>query len=120
MIIFIYLISTFSLSESRTIGSGSSSAFKPIDSQSTTTDSLSASTPVIPKPVSVDPETEKKVLLVLCDISLDIPAYASDIAEHTLKTLSYKVELPAVEALLKKFAAESLIRYVDWCSVNLF
>ena len=65
----------------------------------------------LPTEHKADPEIEKKVLLVLCDISLDIPSEASVIAEHTSRMLGRKVEVSAVDALLKKFAAQSLIRY---------
>ncbi|KAK7483066.1 hypothetical protein BaRGS_00025729 [Batillaria attramentaria] len=64
-------------------------------------------------PSKVDPEIEKKLLLVLCDISLDIPSEASIIAEHTSKTLGRKVELPVIEVLLKKLAAQSLISIIS-------
>ncbi|KAL8574597.1 hypothetical protein ACOMHN_061597 [Nucella lapillus] len=59
--------------------------------------------------VKVDPEIEKKLLLVLCDISLDIPSDANIIAEHTRRTLGREVELSAIETLLRKFASQSLI-----------
>lgn len=64
-------------------------------------------------PLKIDPEVEKKLLLVLCDISLDIPSEASIIAEHTSKTLGRKVELSVVEVLLKKLAAQSLISVIS-------
>lgn len=102
--------------DSSTGFSGVGSAFKPADSgqtsglRSVADSSSSAGESML---VSVDPETEKKILLVLCDISLDIPSDANAIADHTLKTLGFKVELSAVEALLKKFAAQALISVIN-------
>ena len=60
--------------------------------------------------VVIDPEIEKKVLLVLCDISLDIPCEMSIIAHHTSRSVGRPVELFVVETLLKQFSADSLIR----------
>ncbi|XP_076449417.1 N(6)-adenosine-methyltransferase catalytic subunit METTL3-like [Babylonia areolata] len=62
--------------------------------------------------IKVDPEIEKKLLLVLCDISLDIPSDASIIAEHTSRTMGCEVELSVVENLLRKFASQSLISVI--------
>ncbi|KAK7114395.1 N(6)-adenosine-methyltransferase catalytic subunit METTL3-like [Littorina saxatilis] len=82
---------------------------------------LHSATPVIrdgsalPTPsteVKIDPEVEKKLLLVLCDITLDIPSDASVIAEHTSQALGREVELTVVEALLKKFASDSMISLI--------
>ena len=86
---------------------------------STQISSTAVGTPAVttsqPTEHKTDPEIEKKVLLVLCDISLDIPSESSVIAEHTSRMLGREVELTAVEALLKKFAAQSLIRYLFQC-----
>jgi hypothetical protein len=92
-------------------GHGISSAIKTTDSGHPATPSASGdSKEQAASPVVVDPETEKKILLALCDFELEIPSDASAIANHTQKMLGYKVDLWAVEALLKKFADQSLIR----------
>ncbi|KAL5022915.1 hypothetical protein ScPMuIL_002070 [Solemya velum] len=57
----------------------------------------------------LDPEIEKKVLLVLCDISLDIPCNASVIAEHTCRMLGRKVQISIIEELLQTFENQELI-----------
>lgn len=77
---------------------------------SSTVQSIASPNSAFVEPIKVDPEIEKKLLLVLCDISLDIPSEASIIAEHTSRTLGRKVELSIIEVLLRKLAARSLIR----------
>ncbi|XP_062604950.1 N6-adenosine-methyltransferase catalytic subunit-like [Saccostrea cucullata] len=62
-----------------------------------------------PEPVKSDPEVEKKVLLVLCDINLDIPCNAAVIADQTKKTLGRGVTLATIEVLLQNFASQQLI-----------
>ncbi|BFZ13120.1 hypothetical protein BsWGS_16159 [Bradybaena similaris] len=59
--------------------------------------------------VATDPEVEKKLLMVLCDISLDIPSDSKVIMEHTSRLMEREVDLLLVEELLRKFAAQKLI-----------
>ncbi|PVD20656.1 hypothetical protein C0Q70_18814 [Pomacea canaliculata] len=80
---------------------------------SSTVQSIASPNSAFVEPIKVDPEIEKKLLLVLCDISLDIPSEASIIAEHTSRTLGRKVELSIIEVLLRKLAARSLISIVS-------
>lgn len=63
------------------------------------------------EPVKVDPEVEKKVLMVLCDINLDIPCNAAVIADHTTKALGRGITLASIEVLLQNFASQQLIRF---------
>ncbi|XP_064611225.1 N6-adenosine-methyltransferase subunit METTL3-like [Liolophura sinensis] len=65
-----------------------------------------------PEVVKSDVEVEKKLLLVLCDISLDIPSNASVLATETSKLLCRQVKLSAIEHLLEKFAAQQLISII--------
>lgn len=85
---------------------------KPADGGTSTTASSSAAKSPTADPLQIDPEVEKKLLLVLCDISLDIPSDASIIADHTSRALGRKVELAVIEVLLKKLAAKSLISII--------
>ena len=64
-----------------------------------------------PETMKVDPEVEKKVLMVLCDINLDIPCNAAVIADHTTKALGRGITLSSIEVLLQKFASQQLIRF---------
>ncbi|KAK3731758.1 hypothetical protein RRG08_035427 [Elysia crispata] len=57
----------------------------------------------------IDPDVEKKMLMVLCDISLDIPSDSKVIAEHTSRFMEREVDIKVVEDLLRKFAVEKLI-----------
>ncbi|CAG5135898.1 unnamed protein product, partial [Candidula unifasciata] len=59
--------------------------------------------------VATDPEVEKKLLMVLCDISLDIPSDSKVIMEHTSRLMEREVDLLLVEEYLRKFAAQKLI-----------
>ncbi|XP_059147782.1 N6-adenosine-methyltransferase subunit METTL3-like [Physella acuta] len=59
--------------------------------------------------VAADPEVEKKLLMVLCDISLDIPSDSKVITEHTSRLMEREVDFKLVEELLKKFAMQKLI-----------
>lgn len=71
----------------------------------------------------LDPEIEKKVLLVLCDISLDIPCNASVIAEHTCRMLGRKVQISIIEELLQTFENQELIRLISiitWPSMYMY
>lgn len=79
------------------------------------------STPAISESESIksDVEVEKKLLLVLCDISLDIPSNASVLATETSKLLCRQVKLSAIEHLLEKFAAQQLIRLVQSQKANI-
>lgn len=61
------------------------------------------------EPTKIDPVLEKKIMLALCDIDLDIPCSSSVIAEHSSKILKQTVKLDIVEELLKKFAGQQLI-----------
>ncbi|XP_061180283.1 N6-adenosine-methyltransferase catalytic subunit-like [Saccostrea echinata] len=61
------------------------------------------------EPIKSDPEVEKKVLMVLCDINLDIPCNAAVIADHTKKALGRGVTLATIEGLLQNFASRQLI-----------
>ncbi|GFO20701.1 N6-adenosine-methyltransferase subunit [Plakobranchus ocellatus] len=60
-------------------------------------------------PVAIDPDVEKKMLMVLCDISLDIPSDSKVIAEHTSRFMEREVDIKVIEDLLRKFASEKLI-----------
>lgn len=64
------------------------------------------------EPVKVDPEVEKKVLMVLCDINLDIPCNAAVIADHTTKALGRGITLASIEILLQNFASQQLISII--------
>ncbi|GFR59785.1 N6-adenosine-methyltransferase subunit [Elysia marginata] len=57
----------------------------------------------------IDPDVEKKMLMVLCDTSLDIPSDSRVIAEHTSRFMEREVDIKMVEDLLRKFATEKLI-----------
>uniref|UniRef100_A0A0B6ZWL5 mRNA m(6)A methyltransferase n=1 Tax=Arion vulgaris TaxID=1028688 RepID=A0A0B6ZWL5_9EUPU len=59
--------------------------------------------------VATDPEVEKKLLMVLCDISLDIPSDSKVITEHTSRLMEREVDVLLVEELLRKFATQKLI-----------
>jgi len=54
-------------------------------------------------------EEEKKMLMVLCDISLDIPSNSKVIAEHMSRLMEREVDISMVEILLMKFASQKLI-----------
>lgn len=93
--------------------------FQPITSSKvlkTTVPSRSSPVPVRPevtkKPVKADPEVEKKMLMVLCDISLDIPSDSKVIAEHISRLMEREVDLAVVEVLLEKFASQKLISII--------
>ena len=56
--------------------------------------------------LNIDPEVEKKLLLVLCDFNLDIPSESKTIAEM----IGHDVQLAIIEELLQKFDAQHMIK----------
>lgn len=61
------------------------------------------------EPLLIEAVIEKKVMLVLCDIDLDIPCSSSVIRERSSAMLKQNIKLDVVEELLKKFAGQQLI-----------
>lgn len=106
MLYFIEQTKTETGASSATIKTESSPTKQTAVSPSKTTE------PVTIKSEKADTEIEKKVLLVLCDISLDIPCNALKISELTSKMLGRNVKVKIIEDLLMKFASQQLIRYV--------
>jgi hypothetical protein len=110
---FFILTENFSIDEAKKEGIADAT----VSSASTTpTPKAIPSVPDTPKkepqePLKVDPEVEKKVLMVLCDINLDIPCNAAIIADHTTKALERGVTLASIEVLLQNFASQQLIRW---------
>ncbi|XP_055891792.1 N6-adenosine-methyltransferase subunit METTL3-like isoform X2 [Biomphalaria glabrata] len=93
------------------VASGSSGDMTVTKALITTTSTISTIKP-LPREniqVTLDPEVEKKLLMVLCDISLDIPSDSKVIAEHTSRLMEREVDLGMIEELLKKFALQKLI-----------
>jgi len=64
-----------------------------------------------PQPIRHDPEVEKMLLNVLCDLGVDTPCDSDIVAEKTTKALKREANIALVENLLQKFAAQQLIRY---------
>lgn len=62
-----------------------------------------------PEPLQADPEVEKQVLLVLCDLGVESKFNSSEITEKTSKALGREVNIALVENLLQKFNAQQLI-----------
>ena len=60
-------------------------------------------------PVKIDPEVEKNMLMVLCDISLDIPSNSKVIAEQTSRLMEREINLSLVEHILCKFSEQKFI-----------
>ncbi|CAI9736611.1 N6-adenosine-methyltransferase subunit METTL3-like [Octopus vulgaris] len=101
------------------------------NAESSSSGSLSAAgiaqsqTPRVPSPtlapdssvktehIKVDAEIKKKLLLVLCDINLDIPCNATQIAEHTSKMLGREVKLIVIEDLLQQLSSQQLLSIVS-------
>jgi len=76
----------------------------------------SASLVTSPKPVEqksepfkLDPEVEKQVLIVLCDLEEELPCDSNVICEKTSKQLGREANIDLVENLLQKFAAQQMI-----------
>ena len=94
--------------------------FSPVKLESPTVSSVkSSSIAVAPaaesltikqEPLKVEPDVEKKLLLVLCDIVLEIPSDAHVIAKQTSKLLGREINLQVIEQLLQKFEAQQMIR----------
>jgi len=61
------------------------------------------------KVFNADPEVEKKMLMVLCDITLELPCKSKLIAEQTSRLMEREVDLLTVESLLCKFSSQKLI-----------
>ncbi|KAJ8303605.1 hypothetical protein KUTeg_020001 [Tegillarca granosa] len=100
------------ISEQTKIEPGASSASIKTESSPTKQTAVSPSKTtetVTIKSEKADTEVEKKVLLVLCDISLDIPCNALKISELTSKMLGRNVKVKIIEDLLMKFASQQLI-----------
>ena len=66
--------------------------------------------PVKPESLQADPEVEKQVLLVLCDLGEVISCTSTEITDKTSKALDREVNVALVENLLQKFNAQQLIR----------
>ena len=98
-------------SPSSTISSSQSSSIQP----------PRAGSPLVVPPVAVkteqhvkiDAEVKKKLLLVLCDINLDIPCNATIITEHTSKMLGREVKLSVIEDLLEQLSNQQLLSIVS-------
>ncbi|XP_005104194.1 N6-adenosine-methyltransferase catalytic subunit [Aplysia californica] len=92
--------------------------FMPIGGKSLIKSTPASSSPVpmkpepLKEPVKVDPEVEKKLLMVLCDISLDIPSDSKVIVEHTSRLMEREVDLALVEQLLCKLATQKFISII--------
>ncbi|XP_060074207.1 N6-adenosine-methyltransferase catalytic subunit-like [Ylistrum balloti] len=56
-----------------------------------------------------DPEMEKRVRMMLCDISLDIPCNSAVIAEQVSNLMGRDIQLAVIEDVLKKFASQQMI-----------
>lgn len=67
--------------------------------------------PVIQKtePIRFDPEVEKQLLIVLCDLGVETPCDLNIICEKTSKELGREANIDLVENLLQKFAAQQMI-----------
>ena len=65
---------------------------------------------VKPEALLPDPEVEKQVLLVLCDLGEVVSCSSTEITEKTSKALERDVNIALVENLLQKFNAQTLIR----------
>ena len=81
--------------------------------KSTTSGQSPAPTPVIAKteaiqPIQHDPEVEKELLRVLCDLGEDT-CQSSQLCEKTSQVLGRIASLALVENLLHKFAAQHMI-----------
>lgn len=57
----------------------------------------------------LEPEVEKKLLLNLCDIALNLPVDSRQLVASVTKSLNSEVPHDIVENLLQKFAAQELI-----------
>lgn len=70
--------------------------------------------PAIVKPVPIkhDPEVEKQLLIVLCDLGVETPCTSDYVCEMTSKALDRSASIDLVENLLQKFAAQQMIVYV--------
>jgi hypothetical protein len=79
----------------------------PVKTIPSTTPSTAPATAELNK---IDPVIEKKVMLVLCDIGLDIPCSSSVIADQSSKALKQNIKLNVIEELLKKLASQKLIK----------
>lgn len=112
---FLFSLKIFSIDEAKKDGLSDPT----VSSASTTPMPKSDTIPPVPdtskkepqEPLKVDLEVEKKVLMVLCDINLDIPCNAAIIADHTTKALERGVTLASIEVLLQNFASQQLIRW---------
>ncbi|XP_041375648.1 N6-adenosine-methyltransferase subunit METTL3-like [Gigantopelta aegis] len=62
-----------------------------------------------PESLKIEPDVEKKLLLVLCDIMLDIPSDALVITKQTSKLLGREVKQQLIEQLLHKFEAQQML-----------
>ncbi|XP_060597198.1 N6-adenosine-methyltransferase catalytic subunit-like [Ruditapes philippinarum] len=64
---------------------------------------------VKPVPIKHDPEVEKQLLIVLCDLGVDTPCTSDYVCEMTSKALGRSANIDLVENLLQKFAAQQMI-----------
>ena len=62
------------------------------------------------EPIQADPEVEKQLLRILCDLGDDSSCNSLEITEKTSKALEKYVNVALVENLLEKFDAQQLIR----------
>lgn len=67
----------------------------------------------LPPENKLEPEVEKKLLLCLCDIALNLPTDSRILLSFVTKSLRREVPHEAVEDLLQKFAAQELIGIKD-------
>lgn len=65
--------------------------------------------PVKPETLQADPEVEKQVLLVLCDLGEVGSCTSTQITDKTSKALDREVNIALIENLLQKFNAQTLI-----------
>ncbi|KAL4235147.1 N6-adenosine-methyltransferase subunit mettl3 [Mactra antiquata] len=64
---------------------------------------------VKPEPIKHDPEVEKQLLIVLCDLGVETPCSSESICEKTSKALGRSAQKDLVENLLQKFSAQQMI-----------
>lgn len=61
------------------------------------------------EPIKKDPEVEKQLLLVLCNLGVETPCGSDVVCEQTSRSLGRAVDIDLVENLLQKFAAQQMI-----------